>query len=143
MEGRFVTHSTAETEALGCRLAEGLSGGVVALYGELGAGKTAFVRGMCRGVGYGGEVSSSTFALVHAYTGGRVELFHFDLYRIADEDELESCGFYDCCEQGLVAVEWSERLGDALPPGALTVRLAYGEQANDRVITIQKGGAAC
>ena len=119
-----ITNSEQETEALGARFAERLPGGtVVAMYGDLGAGKTAFVRGMARGMGLNCRVSSPTFTIVNEYLGER-ELIHFDMYRIADENELETTGFYDYPQQESVfAVEWSENIEAALPKDTMFLTL--------------------
>ena len=110
----FVTKSESETEAVGEKLAERLPGGsVVALYGGLGAGKTAFVRGMARGLGLSARVSSPTFTIVNEYLGPR-ELIHFDMYRLSCADELFDIGWEDYLARGAVcAVEWSENVEDA------------------------------
>ena len=110
----YVTKSESETEAVGEKLAERLPGGsVVALYGGLGAGKTAFVRGMARGLGLSARVSSPTFTIVNEYLGPR-ELIHFDMYRLSCADELFDIGWEDYLARGAVcAVEWSENVEDA------------------------------
>ena len=110
----FITNSEAETEMLGQRLAAGLEGGaVVAMYGDLGAGKTAFVRGMARGLGLDCRVSSPTFTIVNEYLGER-ELIHFDMYRLSSAEELFDIGWEDYLSRGAVcAVEWSENVEDA------------------------------
>ena len=119
----FVTNSVEETEALGAKFASQLKqGGVVALYGDLGMGKTAFVRGMAAGLGLKAEVSSPTFALVHEY-GGKPPLVHFDMYRVSGWDDLYSTGFFDYLDAGAVlAVEWSENIEAALPEQTIRVR---------------------
>lgn len=139
MPQQFHTRSAAETEALGACLAQRLApGSVVALFGGLGAGKTAFTRGLARGLRCEGEVSSPTYALVHEYPGP-LPLAHFDMYRVAGLDDLESTGFYDYLEQPCaMAIEWSENIEDALPEGCIRVTLSYGEGENDRVITIEE-----
>ena len=134
----FDTHSAAETERLGERLAKALSGGeVVALFGGLGMGKTAFVRGMCRGLGYEGEVSSPTFAIVHEYIGGRLALYHFDMYRVEGYDSLASCGYFDYLDLGgVLAVEWSENIEGILPPDMVRVTMQPGPEQEYRVISL-------
>lgn len=119
----YVTNSVEETEALGAKFASQLKqGGVVALYGDLGMGKTAFVRGMAAGLGLKAEVSSPTFALVHEY-GGKPPLVHFDMYRVSGWDDLYSTGFFDYLDAGaILAVEWSENIEAALPPQTIRVR---------------------
>ncbi|MGI6265437.1 MAG: tRNA (adenosine(37)-N6)-threonylcarbamoyltransferase complex ATPase subunit type 1 TsaE [Acutalibacteraceae bacterium] len=137
---QVITHSPAETEEVGRQLAAGLKGGrVVALFGDLGMGKTAFVRGMARGRGLDAEVSSPTFALVHEY-GGTPPLVHFDMYRVSGWEDLYSTGFFDYLDQGAVlAVEWSERIENALPDDAVRVTIErLGD--NDRRITIDDPG---
>ena len=139
----FETHSEAETEQVGAAFAENLPGGtVVAFYGELGSGKTAFVRGMARGMGLKCRVSSPTFTIVNEYEGER-ELFHFDMYRLASGDELFDIGWEDDLARGAVcAVEWSENVEDAFTGEEIIVRFEKtGEQ--DRRIIIEGGNAAC
>ena len=142
MTQRVITHSAEETQALGEQLARSLPGGVVAFFGDLGAGKTTFVRGMCKGVGYEGEVSSPTFAIVHEYLGGRIPIYHFDMYRVQSVEDLYSCGYYDYLGHGLLAVEWSENVEQALPDDAIRVTMAYGQQPDDRIVTIERNRSA-
>ena len=133
---KFVSHSEAETEAIGEKFARMLHpGDVVAFTGGLGAGKTAFTRGMARTLAPDAEVSSPTFALVNDY-GGKVPVWHFDMYRIRTMDDLYSTGFFDYLESGgILAVEWSENIAGALPDGTIYVRItADGE--NERTILI-------
>lgn len=120
----YLSHSTEETEALGAALAARLRpGDVVAYHGGLGAGKTAFTRGLARGLGCAGRVSSPTFTLVNEHQG-RLPLFHFDLYRLGGEEELFDIGWEDYLDRGGVcAVEWSERAAGALPEGTISVTL--------------------
>lgn len=130
-EVRRTTRSARATFALGVRLGALLEpGDVVALVGELGAGKTQLVRGICRGAAVPeAEVSSPTFAIVAAYHG-RIPVFHADLYRVADADELYATGFPDVVEAGgAVLVEWADRVPSALPPERLEVRLAHDDAA--------------
>ena len=125
----FFTKNELETEALGQRLAESIEGGaVIAMYGDLGAGKTAFVRGMARGMGLTHcRVSSPTFTIVNEYLGER-ELIHFDMYRLSSADELFDIGWEDYIARGAVcAVEWSENVEDAF----------YGDEI---VVSIRKTG---
>ena len=113
---RYVTHGPEETEALGQRLAEHLRpGDVIAYYGDLGAGKTAFTRGLARGLGVRETVTSPTYTIVNEYLTGRMPLFHFDMYRLGSSDELFEIGWEDYLARGGVcAVEWSENVADAL-----------------------------
>ena len=112
----YNTNSPAETEALGFALAEVLTPGTVIAYrGDLGAGKTAFTRGLARGLGYTDMVTSPTYTIVNEYLGGRLPLFHFDMYRLACADDLWDIGWDDYLDRGGVcAVEWSENVAEAL-----------------------------
>ncbi len=133
------TKNEAETEQAGAELAKTLpDGAVVALYGDLGAGKTAFVRGMARGMGITARVSSPTFTIVNEYLGAR-ELYHFDMYRLASSDELFDIGWEDYLRRGGVcAVEWSENVADAFEGDEITVRIEkLGDE--EREITIGEG----
>jgi len=121
-----LSHSVADTEAIAEELASKLSGGeCIALYGQLGAGKTQFVRGLVRGLGGDPQsVCSPTFVLLNVYDSGRLAVYHLDAYRVRGEDDLESIGFCELLEQGgVVAVEWSDRVAGILPASAITVRI--------------------
>ena len=135
----FVTHSWEETAALGARLADALAEGrVVAFTGDLGAGKTAFVSGMARALGVEERVTSPTFTIVNEYEGGRLPLFHFDMYRLDSADELFHIGWEDYLARGGVcAVEWSENVTGAIEPDAVRVSILRGDGDNDRVIAIE------
>ena len=135
----WITHSPAETEALGARLADALDAGrVVAFTGDLGAGKTAFVSGMARALGVEERVTSPTFTIVNEYEGGRLPLFHFDMYRLGDADELFHIGWEDYLARGgICAVEWSENVTGAIEPDAVRVSILRGDGDNDRVIAIE------
>ncbi len=135
----WITHSPAETEALGARLAEALDAGrVVAFTGDLGAGKTAFVSGMARALGVEDRVTSPTFTIVNEYEGGRLPLFHFDMYRLGDADELFHIGWEDYLARGgICAVEWSENVAEAIEPDAVRVSIVRGDGDSDRMITIE------
>ena len=112
----FLTNSPAETEAVGAALGKILKPGTVIAYrGDLGAGKTAFTRGLARGLGADDMVTSPTYTIVNEYLGGRCPLFHFDMYRLASSDDLWDIGWEDYLERGGVcAVEWSENVADAM-----------------------------
>ena len=131
--------SERETEALGQALVERLSpGAVVAFTGDLGAGKTAFVRGMAKGLDIPQRVTSPTFTIVNEYEGGRLPLFHFDLYRLSSSDELFDIGWEDFLRRGgICAVEWSENVADALEPDTVFIDIRRGNGPEDRVITIE------
>ena len=140
---QFLSHSTQETEAIGEELAQKLRGGdVLAFTGSLGMGKTAFTRGLARGLGCRGRVTSPTFTIVNEYEG-RTPLFHFDMYRLGSSDELFDIGWEDYLARGGVcAVEWSEQVADALPEGTVYVTLTrHPEHDGWRSITVE-GGAA-
>ncbi len=118
------TNNELETEMAGAEFAASLPGGsVVAFYGDLGAGKTAFVRGMARGMGIASRVNSPTFTIVNEYIGER-ELYHFDMYRLGSADELFDIGWEDYLSRGGVcAVEWSENVADAFEGDEITVKI--------------------
>ena len=134
---KLITHGENETEQAGAKLAEKLrAGDVVALFGDLGAGKTAFVRGLCRGLGIEYQVSSPTFTIVNEYPG-KVPLFHFDMYRLNSADELFEIGWEDYLERGgICAVEWSENVKEAFLPGTIMVSIKKIDE-NTREITAE------
>ena len=136
---QFITHSPEETRVLGERLARVLGpGAVVAFTGDLGAGKTAFISGMARGLGIEEWVTSPTFTIVNEYEGGRLPLFHFDMYRLGSSDELFHIGWEDYLSRGgICAVEWSENVADAIEDDAVRVNILRGEDENSRVIQIE------
>ena len=140
---QFVTNSVEETEALGARVGARLRGPVVvAFFGGLGMGKTAFTRGIAKGMGIGADVSSPTFALVHEYHGGGKTLYHFDMYRVESWDDLYATGFFDFYETGgVLAVEWSENIENALPENTLRVEISRGDNDTRRMITIKGSGS--
>ena len=135
----IITHSPEETRALGERLAGALGpGAVVAFTGDLGAGKTAFISGMARGLGIEERVTSPTFTIVNEYEGGRLPLFHFDMYRLGSADELFHIGWEDYLARGGVcAVEWSENVAEAIEDDAVRVDIARGAGENTRIIHIE------
>ena len=137
---QFVTERPEETEALGEKLGRRLTGGEVLAYtGDLGAGKTAFTRGLARGLGITERVTSPTFTIVNEYEGGRLPLFHFDLYRLGSAEELFDIGWEDyLARNGVCAVEWSENAEDALEEPIL-IDISRGERDSQRIITIQGG----
>ena len=138
---RYVTSSEEETQALGARLAGALTpGSVVAFTGDLGAGKTAFTRGLALGLGIRERVTSPTFTIVNEYEGGRLPLFHFDMYRLGSSEELFDIGWEDYLARGGVcAVEWSEIVADALEDSVIRVDIRRGEGDSQRIITITGG----
>lgn len=138
MTREYITNGEEETEALGSRLGERLTpGAVVAYTGDLGAGKTAFTRGMARGLGITDRVTSPTFTIVNEYDGGRLPLFHFDMYRLSSSEELFEIGWEDYLARGGVcAVEWSENVEHALEEDTIRVEIRRGETDSQRYIAI-------
>ena len=136
----YLSHSPEETEHIGEMLGRRLRPGTVVAYrGGLGMGKTAFTRGLARGLGCAGRVTSPTFTIVNEYDGA-TPLFHFDMYRLGSSDELFDIGWEDYLTRGGVcAVEWSERVDDAMPAETLWVDIARGTDESDRIITITGG----
>jgi len=135
----FITHSPEETEAVGAALANILTvGSVIAYQGDLGAGKTAFTRGLARGLGYREPVTSPTYTIVNEYLGGRLPLFHFDMYRLSSSDDLWDIGWEDYLDRGgICAVEWSENISDALEDCITICIEKLGDE--QRRITIEGG----
>ncbi len=133
----YNTNSPEETEMLGEKLASVLHGGeVLAFTGGMGMGKTAFTRGLARGLGILDGVSSPTFALVHEHQG-KLPLYHFDMFRVSGWDDLYSTGFFDYLETGAVlAIEWSENIDGALPEGTIYIQIEKGNGEMQRKITI-------
>ena len=135
----FITNSPAETEKVGAALGNILTPGTVIAYrGDLGAGKTAFTRGLAKGLGADDMVTSPTYTIVNEYLGGRMPLFHFDMYRLASSDDLWDIGWEDYLERGGVcAVEWSENVSDAMEDPITVTIEKLGEDS--RRITIEGG----
>ena len=135
----FITNSPQETENLGAALGKILKPGTILAYrGDLGAGKTAFTRGLARGLGYKEPVTSPTYTIVNEYLGGRLPLFHFDMYRLASSDDLWDIGWEDYLERGGVcAVEWSENVDDAMENAVYVTIHKTGEKS--RRIEIEGG----
>ena len=134
----FITYSRAETEQIAFQYAQNIKEGtVIAFKGDLGAGKTCFTAGFAKGLGYEGDVNSPTFAIVNEYLGGRLPLYHFDMYRISGWEDLYTTGYFEYMEAGgVLIIEWSENIASALPEDAVTVTVkTLGE--NDREITVE------
>lgn len=140
MKKEYISNSPAETEAIAETFANELSGGeVIAFRGTLGLGKTCFVRGLARGLGFDGEVNSPTFALMNEYVGGRLNLYHFDMYRISGWEDLYSTGYFEYIELGgVLAVEWSENIDGVLDANTIYIEI---ERIDDtkRKITVTRG----
>ena len=135
----FITHSPEQTEAVGAALGKRLNpGAVIAYQGDLGAGKTAFTRGVACGLGAKESVTSPTYTIVNEYLSGKYPLFHFDMYRLASSDDLFDIGWEDYLDRGGVcAVEWSENVADAMEGAIIVTIEKLGEDA--RRITIEGG----
>ena len=135
----FITNSPAETEKIGASMGKIIKPGTVIAYrGDLGAGKTAFTRGLARGLGSTELVTSPTYTIVNEYLGGRCPLFHFDMYRLASSDDLWDIGWEDYLDRnGICAVEWSENVEDALEDPIIITIEKLGEES--RRITIEGG----
>ncbi len=140
----YESHSVEQTEAIAADLARTLIGGeCIALYGELGSGKTQFVRGMVQGLqGNSHSVSSPTFVLLNIYDSGRLKVFHLDAYRVHGPEEFEGIGFAEMLEQsGIVVIEWANRVAKLLPASRIEVKIIpTGEQARTIEITRLPGG---
>ncbi|MBE6668345.1 MAG: tRNA (adenosine(37)-N6)-threonylcarbamoyltransferase complex ATPase subunit type 1 TsaE [Ruminococcaceae bacterium] len=142
----FNSQSVTDTESFGAKLASAMLTDsslpkFIALYGDLGVGKTAFVRGFTSQISPSSRVKSPTFALVNEYKGSLISVFHFDMYRIENEDELYSIGFYDYLQRkGICLVEWSENIEESLPDEYLKVEIVKDstENTDSRKITVSK-----
>lgn len=136
MKKEFLTHSAKETAELGCRLGSLIDEKcLIAFKGDLGAGKTCFTSGLVKGLEYFGEVNSPTFAIINEYFGGRLPVYHFDMYRISGEDELYSIGFYDYLEENsVIVVEWSENITDELPKDSVFITIEYMGEAERKIV---------
>ncbi len=132
---QYISHSLEDTEKIAKEIALTLSGTeVIAMKGGLGVGKTTFTRGLVANFGVDeSNVHSPTFAIVNEYHG-KIPVYHFDMYRVMDEDDLYSTGFYDYLGKGLIIIEWSENILDYLPEDAVFIELSYGEDENTRII---------
>ena len=146
---KTTTYSPIQTEDVGRSLAAAMVDGeslppFVAFYGDLGVGKTAFIRGFVSVISPSSAVRSPTFALVNEYRGGKRPIFHFDMYRIQDEDDLYSIGFDDYPDRGICLVEWSENIPFALPEEYVRVLIEKTpNDENERSITIERVGKIC
>ena len=138
---QITTHSADETQALGQKLASRLApGDVIAYFGDLGAGKTAFTRGLAQGLGITDPVTSPTYTIVNEYLSGRIPLFHFDMYRLSSSDELFDIGWEDYLSRGGVcAVEWSENVEDAMQDAIRVTIEKDADEPDTRHITITGG----
>ena len=136
----FYSHSANQTTALGEHLASDCRcGDVLAFFGGMGMGKTAFIKGLAKGLGISADVTSPTFALVNEYKGDKCALYHFDMYRIGSWEDLYSTGYFDYLDtDAVLAIEWSENIENALPESATYIRICRGEKEEDRIIYVGK-----
>ena len=143
VQHEYITDNAQQTEQLGEKLGRVLTPGTVLAYtGDLGAGKTAFTRGLARGLEIPERITSPTFTIVNEYEGGRLPLFHFDMYRLGSSDELFDIGWEDYLVRGGVcAVEWSENVDDVLDADTIRVDIRRGESDDQRRITITNAPA--
>lgn len=133
----LISKSVEDTENIGINLSRHLKGTeIIALYGDLGAGKTAFTRGLVKGLGMEDQVSSPTFSIVNEYLGN-IPVYHFDMYRIDNWDDLYSIGFFDYIDKGILVIEWSENIEGALPDNYMKITITYGKNDNERIFKIE------
>ncbi|MBR2869260.1 MAG: tRNA (adenosine(37)-N6)-threonylcarbamoyltransferase complex ATPase subunit type 1 TsaE [Clostridia bacterium] len=134
----YITKNPTETELLAFNIAKALPyGKVIAMFGDLGAGKTAFTRGFAKGMGIECDVSSPTFALVNEYRGDGKTLYHFDMYRISGWDDLYSTGYFDYLDIGAsLIIEWSENIEAVLPEDCIRVTIRKTDDFNERIIEV-------
>ena len=141
MKYEYISYSESDTEEIASRFSQSLQGGeIIAFTGGLGMGKTCFTRGLARGLGFTGDVSSPTFAIVNEYRGGRLDIFHFDMYRVNGWEDLYSTGYFEYTEEGgVVVVEWSENIASALD-NVNTVFVSISQtDENTRKIIVSQG----
>ena len=133
---KFISNSVSQTENIAEMLGKSLKGNeVITFFGGLGMGKTAFTRGIAKAVKTDNLVTSPTFALMNQYTG-KFNIFHFDMYRIETWDDLYSTGFFDYIGNGIIIIEWSENIENALPENYIRIVIEKGESDSQRIITI-------
>ena len=134
-----ITHSYEETLSMASDYAKTLpKGSVIGFVGGLGMGKTAFTTGFVKGLGINADVSSPTFAICNDYIGENARVYHFDMYRVESWDDLYSTGFFDYLDYGgILAVEWSENIENALPDNSIRVTFKPGKNENERIIEIE------
>ncbi len=137
-----IHHSTSETQtfAIAEKFSQSLQqGDVVALYGELGSGKTHFVKGLCKGIGITHNITSPTFTIVNEYTEGKIPIYHFDCYRLKTLSELDEIGFDEYLEKkGICLIEWADLIKEKLPHQRYDIYITVGSEQHQRTITIEK-----
>lgn len=136
---RIVSESEFDTKSLAERLAKkAKANDFIAFFGSMGMGKTTFTRYFAKALGYEGDVSSPTFAIINEYRGGRLPIFHFDMYRIETFDDLYSTDFFDYCERGGVVIcEWSEIIENVLPENYIKIEISKCDGENERIFEIE------
>ncbi|MBO4467829.1 MAG: tRNA (adenosine(37)-N6)-threonylcarbamoyltransferase complex ATPase subunit type 1 TsaE [Clostridia bacterium] len=141
MFSEFISNSPDETEKISENFALTLNAGsVIAFIGGLGVGKTCFMRGLARGLGFNGEVTSPTFSIVNEYRGGRLPIFHYDMYRISTFDDLYSTGYFDYLnENGIIAIEWSENISEVLENDTIFVNISVIDDEKRKISIFTKG----
>ncbi|MBQ5590142.1 MAG: tRNA (adenosine(37)-N6)-threonylcarbamoyltransferase complex ATPase subunit type 1 TsaE [Clostridia bacterium] len=136
---KFVSYSENDTKIIAEKIAEKLKpNDFIAFFGGMGMGKTTFTRHLAKALGYEGEASSPTFAIINEYNGGRLSLYHFDMYRIETFDDLYSTNFFEYCEMGGVVVcEWSENIENVIPKNHIAITISQGENETSRIFEIE------
>ena len=134
---KVTTFCVQQTEELGAKIAAVLKGNeMIALSGDLGAGKTAFTRGLCAGLGIHDGVCSPTFAIVNTYRG-KYPVFHFDMYRIKDADDLFATGYYDYIGNGVIIIEWCDNIASELEPDRIGITIRKTDNENERIFEME------
>ncbi|NLP31421.1 MAG: tRNA (adenosine(37)-N6)-threonylcarbamoyltransferase complex ATPase subunit type 1 TsaE [Clostridiales bacterium] len=139
MTKKIISKSEKQTEELGLKLAEELKPGtVIALIGDLGSGKTALTKALAKGLGIEEQVTSPTFTIIQEYSGGRLPLYHFDVYRLEGEEDMYELGYEDYFYgDGVCVVEWADRIKELLPKNTIYINIDYGSQENERIYNIK------
>lgn len=140
-EKQYISNSEIDTVQIAITFSmKFLKGGdLVALYGELGTGKTKFVQGLCKGLGFSGTVSSPSFTIINEYSSSLFKIFHFDFYRVSSLAEIFDIGFEDYIySKGICIIEWAEKAKDLLPPNRYDIFFQFGKSINERTIYIKK-----
>ena len=135
---KFISNSENDTKNIAETIAENLKpNDFIALFGGMGMGKTTFTRHLAKALGYNGEVSSPTFAIINEYNGGRLPIYHFDMYRIETFDDLYSTNYFEYCEMGGICIwEWSENIENVLPDDYIKITISKGENENSRIFEV-------
>lgn len=136
----YISDSAAQTEDFACKFADSVDSGIViAMKGDLGAGKTCFTRGFAKGMGFLGDVNSPTFAIVNEYLGGRLPIYHFDMYRVSGWEDLYSTGYFEYMESGgVLIIEWSENIESALPEDVVIVTIEKIDEQKRKISVERK-----